>query len=326
MDSTAAAGILSDLTTILACPACRVRLIPTPKEFLCTNCTRAYPVVDGIPLLVLDLKAAEHDELQHHGAGPRHTQRERQTEFFDRQVEADFEITRPHGTPALYRWYYEEKFHKSIAPIEPLLQGATVLTVCGGSGMDADFLACCGARVITSDLSLGAARRARERARRYDLPIEPIVADVEQLPFSDGAVDIVYVHDGLHHIENPLDGLGEMARVARLALSLTEPADAFATMIAVWLGLASETEEAGNHVARLRQAEIIRFLHEHGFGVKSSVRYAMYYKHKPGRLLRLLSKPGMLTATQAAVIFGNLLIGRWGNRLAITAERLSRTL
>jgi len=189
--------------------------------------------------------------------------------------------------------------------------------------MDAEFLASRGARVIASDLSLGAARRARERARRYGLAIEPIVAEVENLPFVDRAVDIAYVHDGLHHIENPFAGLTEMTRIARLGLSVTEPADAIATKIAIRLGLALEQEEAGNRVARMRLRGIAQFLNKEGFGVVSSQRYAMYYQHSPGRLIRLLSKPGLLGATQGAVIVGNLLIGRWGNRLGVTATRLN---
>ena len=311
------------LVAMLVCPLCHGNLVEASHDLRCESCTRTYPIVDGIPLLLLDVKAAEHDELDHHHGRHGHSERERQKEFFDNEVEPEFEITRPRGTPALYRWYYAEKFRKSIANLESLLDGSTVLTVCGGSGMDAEFLAARGARVIASDLSLGAAQRARERARRYGLAIEPIVADVEHLPFADRSVDIAYVHDGLHHIENPFTGLSEMTRVARLALSVTEPADAIATKIAIQLGLALEQEEAGNRVARMRQREIAEFLNKEGYKVVSAQRYAMYYQHNPGRLIRLLSVPGLLTATQAAVILGNLLIGRWGNRLGVTATRLN---
>ena len=96
-----------------------------------------------------------------------------------------------------------EKFRRSVKGVEDRLPGATLLTVCGGSGMDAEFLAQQGAVVIASDLSLGAAQRAVERGRRAGLPIEAVVADAEHLPFADRSVDIVYVHDGLHHLSDP---------------------------------------------------------------------------------------------------------------------------
>ncbi len=98
-----------------------------------------------------------------------------QAAFFDAQPAA-WETSRPHGAPALYRWLMEEKFRRSVDGLQSVLPGATVLTVCGGSGMDAEFLARAGARVIASDISLGAARRALERSRRHGVPITPIVS------------------------------------------------------------------------------------------------------------------------------------------------------
>jgi SAM-dependent methyltransferase len=305
---------------LLVCPRCHARPTSAADGLRCGKCGKVYPIVDGIPVLLLDVQAAEHDELHehHHTRAARNQQ---QTQFFDHQVDVEFEVTRPHGTPALYRWYYEEKFRISIAGLEAMLPGATVLTVCGGSGMDAEFLALRGARVIASDLSLGAMRRTCERARRYNLPIEPLVADVTKLPFADRSIDLVYVHDGLHHLEDPFEGLREMTRVAGRAVSLTEPADAWATKIAVHLGLSMEWEEAGNRVARMKEKPIGDFLRSQGFIIGNSSRYAMYYKHHPGRFIAWLSKPGVLEVTRKAVRLGNALIGRFGNRLGMTAVR-----
>src|SRR3972149_8406477 len=86
--------------------------------------------------------------------------------YYSEDVDSEFEISRPHGSPPMYAWLMEEKFRRSISAISSILPGALALTVCGGSGMDAEFVARSGARVISSDLSLGAVRRSRERARR----------------------------------------------------------------------------------------------------------------------------------------------------------------
>jgi ubiquinone/menaquinone biosynthesis C-methylase UbiE len=141
--------------------------------------------------------------------------------------------------------------------------------------MDAEFLARCGASVVCSDLSLASARRARARAIRFDVPITPIVADIEQLPFSDGSVDLVYVHDGLRHIVDPYRGLTEMVRVARRAVSVSEPAEGALTRLSVRLGLALEQEPAGNRVARLDQRRLRRALHSHRLRVVRVERYLM---------------------------------------------------
>lgn len=312
------AGTQKDLRGLLVCPDCRGALRWEAEEIHCGNCSRAYPILDGIPVLLLDSCAAEHDELEHqHG----HDHKRRQAEYFDRGAAAEFEISRPHGAARLYGWLLGEKFRRSIAGLETKLSGTTALTVCGGSGMDAEFLARAGGAVIASDISLGAAQRTRERARRAGLNIVSIVADVERLPFHDRSVDLVYVHDGLHHLERPETGLAEMARVAARAVSVTEPARAAATAIAVRLGLALEREEAGNRVARVEPQEVAEQLRSAGFSVLTADRYAMYYPHEPGRIFRRLSLPGVLGATILVWRAANAALGRFGNKLAVVAVR-----
>lgn len=43
-----------DLLAILACPACRAPLDVAGDELVCTGCGLAYPVRDGIPVLLVD--------------------------------------------------------------------------------------------------------------------------------------------------------------------------------------------------------------------------------------------------------------------------------
>src|SRR6202035_461703 len=128
---------------------------------LCLKCAARYPVIDEIPVLLqggLAEASHEHEEHQHKG---------RQAEYFDRHLVDEFEICRPHATPRLYSYFLLEKFRRTVRRIGSGLPGATALVVCGGSGMDAEFLAAAGAQVISTDISLRAAQRARERARRY---------------------------------------------------------------------------------------------------------------------------------------------------------------
>jgi ubiquinone/menaquinone biosynthesis C-methylase UbiE len=247
--------------------------------------------------------------------------KERQVAFFDQDPRDDFGVMRPRGAPGLYRWLLEEKFRRSILGLEDLLPGATALTICGGSGLDAELLTRAGVRVILSDISLGVVLQARERAKRYDLDLELVVADAERLPFRDASVDLVYVHDGLHHLERPSVALAEMARVARRAVSITEPAEAFLTAAAVRLGWAEHEEEAGNVVRRLRLDEIVPELRDHGFEPVRPHRYAMYYRHWPGRGMRALSHPLLLPLAKAGFAALNVA-GRYGNKLTVQAIRV----
>jgi hypothetical protein len=114
-----------------------------------------------------------------------------------------------------------------------------------------------------------------------------------------------------------------MVRVARRAVSISEPADAFATRSAVRLGLADKREEAGNPVRRLSLDEITSALTERGFRPVRPHRYAMYYRHWPGSAMRILSSPVLLPLAKAGFGAVNRIVGRYGNKLAVQAVRES---
>jgi ubiquinone/menaquinone biosynthesis C-methylase UbiE len=276
------------------------------ESCLCPSCGADYASLDGIPVLVPRTIGDAH--------------KSQQAQFFD-GADHEYEITRPHGTPALYQWLIEEKFRRSITMLQGMLHGASVLTVCGGSGMDAELLARAGAQVVCTDLSPGATRRARERSHRYDVAISPIVADIECLPFADRSFDIVYVHDGLHHLDAPIRGLREMLRVARFAISVNEPAHAAITRIAVKVGAADEEEEAGNAIRRLRPHLVIAEIQRAGFKVLRAERYGMYYRHEAGAVFRVLSRPAILPFVEAGLRGFNRIGGRVGNKLTVQAAR-----
>lgn len=303
------------------CPVCRGKLLSRSDGLACTGCDRVYPIIDGIPVLLSDGIHETHDEVDHLVRQPALGHKQTQAAFFDDASAAEFETTRPHGTPALYGWLLGEKLRRATLGIEPLISGQQVLVVCGGSGMDAEFYARMGARVISSDISLGAARRTAERARRFHLDITSIVADAEKLPFEDQSIHVVAVHDGLHHLERPEGSLDEMARVAAVAVTVTEPANAAITRVAVKLGLALEREEAGNRVARLDPADVSQRLSRHGFRIVRVDRYLMYYRHVPGATTRLLSRPRVLPLSRASIRALNWLAGRFGNKMVVVATR-----
>jgi SAM-dependent methyltransferase len=315
---------LESVQALLVCPACHGLLRWSERVAECPACALMYPVEDGIPVLVDRPDRSGHDELEHDHAGVRH--KDRQAAHFDLIDAAEFEIERPRGSPGLYGWLLREKFRRATTDLGADLTGRTAVVVCGGSGMDAEFLAGRGLRVITTDISIGAARRARERASRHGLDYVSVVADVEHLPFADRSVDLVFVHDGLHHLERPMAGLHEMARCSAWALSVTEPAKAAATALAVRLGWALRTEEAGNAVMRLTLADVGDALQADGFNTRRSERYAMFYRHRPGPIFRALSWPVLTTLVTRAWRVANTLIGRIGNKMVVVATRRATDL
>ena len=316
----------ADLLRLLTCPVCRDSELPGLEGGLadgtleCSRCRATYPVRGGIPILLPSGLDASHI---HDGVDHLYQHKRQQANYFEHEVAVEFEIVRPDGAPLAYQWLMAEKFRRSVALLSPV-RGATVVDACCGSGMDAAFLAREGAKVIALDISEGCARRARQRAERFDLDYLVVVGDVEHLPVRTGSVDVGYVHDGLHHLTEPMLGVRELARVARCAVSVNEPADALGTQVAVRLGISLNREAAGNRVARLNAEGVRRELQGAGFRVYAR-RYLMYYKHEPGRVMRLLSRPGVHHVCRWGARLANVALGRWGNKLQVTAVRAENT-
>jgi SAM-dependent methyltransferase len=302
------------LRDLLVCPVCRggLEARDDPPLLRCPACAVDYPIVSGVPILRPRPATAGASD---HKRG--------QVEYFDQDPGDDFGVVRPRTAPELYGRLLRDKFRRSIIGLEELVPGSTALVICGGSGLDAEFLVDAGARVILSDISLGVLEQARERSRRFGLGFELVVADAEALPFTDSAVDLVYVHDGLHHLEEPVRGLDEMTRVARRGVSISEPARSTLTRGATHLGWAEESEAAGNRVARLRLDEVTAALRDHGFRPVAPHRYLMFYRHWPGRAMRLLSRPLVLPVVLAGLKIANGVLGRFGNKLVVQAVRVS---
>jgi SAM-dependent methyltransferase len=246
--------------------------------------------------------------------------REQADQQYDAVAE-DWEIERPWSGPSLYGWLMLEKLRRSLVGIEDLVPRTVALVVCAGSGMDAELLARRGARVIASDISIDAALRTRERARRHGIPLTPLVADAEALPFADQSVGLTYVHDGLHHLRNPDLGLHEMARVASVAMSVSEPARALVTRVAIHAGLALEEEPAGNRVERLEIARVAAVMHAAGLRVVGAERYPMFYRHQPGPAMRVLSRSRLVGPARKTLSGAGDWIARFSNKLAVRAVR-----
>jgi uncharacterized protein YbaR (Trm112 family) len=297
-----------ELHSLLVCPKCRGALGWEESVATCQVCASTFSIEAGIPVLLATSLEDQPYKL-------------RQADSYILARSEFFERTRPRGAPRFYGLLMQEKLSRSISALRGELDGARAVVICAGSGMDAEFLARQGLPTLALDVSLGACKRAHRRAEETGLPILPVVADAENLPLRDASVELAYVHDGLHHLENYFGGLREMMRVARSAVSLTEPTRAIATAILIRAGISEEVEESGNDVHRVPIPMLVRFLTEHDFTPVGTDRYAMYYQHEPGPIVRVLSRGRLAPPSLAAFRVANGLLGRVGNKMSVQAVR-----
>ncbi len=246
-----------------------------------------------------------------------------QAEYYDHNVaDPEFEINRPHGESRLYRYLMDFKFTRVTRQLSRSLEGSTVLDVCCGSGMDAEYLVRAGATVVAMDISEGCLERCKVRALRNGLSYGLVRGDAENLPFADGSFDYGFVHDGLHHLPSPEKAIRELARISRRGLIITEPADASITKLLIRVGIMKPYEEAGNFVIRFRSTQLEALARSLGFDRVASSRYLVKYGHPPAHWWRRLDAEIPFRAAQAGFnLLGVRLLGRWGNKIAFVAER-----
>jgi 2-polyprenyl-3-methyl-5-hydroxy-6-metoxy-1,4-benzoquinol methylase len=129
----------------------------------------------------------------------------------------------PAGTVGLYdRWHQSiaetevptatAPWHELVKPRLGDIAGLRVLEIGCGRGAFAGYLADLGADVVAADFSPAAVALAGEL---LDGRGEARVEDIQQLPFADGAFDLVISLETLEHVPDPSRGLAELVRVTR---------------------------------------------------------------------------------------------------------------
>ncbi|HZK67140.1 MAG TPA: methyltransferase domain-containing protein [Chloroflexota bacterium] len=122
-----------------------------------------------------------------------------------------------------YQWWNERDVLTQVTParlaylrrVAGALEGARVLDLGCGGGMLAEPLARAGARLTGIDVSFNALAAARDHARQSALGIGYLRSLGEELPFRDGAFDLVVAFDVLEHLEDLPMAMEEIGRVLR---------------------------------------------------------------------------------------------------------------
>lgn len=277
---------------------------------------------------ILDLERLLGRDLTHWSRDPQNpmslpesAQKAKQAQFFDEATDEEYEIERPRLTGRLYEWSIRHKFDIADKLLSFPLEGASLLDVCCGSGMAAELYVARGARVTGIDISEKSIARARSRAKRHGFEATFIVGDAEKLPFPDQSFDVVSVHDGLHHLPNPHAAIAEMARVARRAIIVIEPARSWLTKQAVEAGIALDYEDAGNFVYRLREGDVFQIAQKAGFSRRKYTQYLLYYRHEPFSWAKHVEKTPLFHLFPGAFKTVSALAPRLGNKICIVCER-----
>ncbi len=237
----------ADLVARLRCPACKRPLAAGEAALVCAASHR-FPIVDGVPELLTPalLEAADAiavEKLQERSSHDGHVQ----------ELDLDIVIDDRH----LYPWLnYYQLFE--LAPRFRARPPTQILVAMCGSGFELELWVKFTRDVSGVDISSGSVRGALLRAARLSLTGVFAAADIETLPFANGAFDLVVVHHGLHHLPSIDAAVAEMLRVSRRHVLICEPIDGLMRRLLRATRISPGVEPGGTQVRDIRPGDVRR--------------------------------------------------------------------
>jgi ubiquinone/menaquinone biosynthesis C-methylase UbiE len=228
------------------------------------------------------------------------------------------------------RFEFVKKTMETLLSEGVLTKSSSVLAICAG-GPEYRLFSSLGFKQVTIS-NLDSNKSEGDRFNDYSWAFQ----DAENLTASDGAYDLVFVSDGLHHCRSPHRALLEMLRVARKGVIVFESRDGLLLRKAESMGMVETYEiaavagnsfEAGgvnntdipNFVYRWTEREFEKAISS--FDPTSQHRFRYFYSlelpHERMRQYKGLGKRLQYrVATIAAKVFG-ALFPRQGNSFAM---------
>ena len=178
--------------TIIRCPVCKGEL-KVSEELHCISCNVSYPIQDGIPIMVPDLKSVDTEQ--------------------DLAVEKDFyedmfsDIKGYEDGHCIV--YGQEKIYEFMERYD---RGTILEAGCGG-GQHSINLTKRGFNVTSVDISMNGLRAAKGLAEHKGQEVLFINGDIKRLPFADKQFDICFCSLILHHFMGLDNIVSELCRV-----------------------------------------------------------------------------------------------------------------
>jgi ubiquinone/menaquinone biosynthesis C-methylase UbiE/uncharacterized protein YbaR (Trm112 family) len=299
----------------LSCPVCRKSPLELRRDnkndkLVCVSCNSSFHIKNDIPYLFV--KTLGKNKVKKH-----------KKEEIDRFSKLDCSensilVNRPHcyGTVENFLFYYTLNICRNFLGN---VKGKRIIDVCCGGGADAEYLHNLGARITGVDISADYLKCALVRAKKFNLDINLVVGDAENLPFKSDYFDYGIIHCGLHHLPNPYDGIKELIRVSKKGIVIVESFNSIFTKLFIKLGISNETE-AGHPIYRFDKKTLINFLKENGLEKYNLKTFFIYTREEPLRIYSFLDNKYLFKVFKFVYKFVNSN-GIFGNRFVLVAHK-----
>jgi SAM-dependent methyltransferase len=237
--------------SILYCPACKKILEKSRNSYICNKCSRVFPIIDGIPSLVIHPTAVD--------------------SFDASAFEFLFRMEQKHFWHVGRRELILDIMKRNI----PRLAKSRMLEVGCGNGSILAFLRKNSVEVEGGDIFMEGLAFCRQRVN--SVPLYQL--DVMALPFRN-EFDVVGLFDVLEHIDDDAGALREInqALKRRGMLLVTVPAHSY-----LW----SYFDIRSGHKRRYERDELIVKIKQAGFSI-NKISYYMFFLFPVLAIIRLI--------------------------------------
>lgn len=185
----------------LRCPVCRqTKLTAAGSQIDCAGCSAAFPLVDGVPILVRDPMAHEAE-----------IERARSVNPLWYEAEQPAEAVSPWRHHIKKRRLYLEKVLKREFARRNWSRAPVVLDLGCGDGNHLPWLSSYASKLYGSDYNIVRLARARKLAPDATL----FLADALDYPCEDAAFDMVFFHHVIEHIPDDRGALKTVRRIMK---------------------------------------------------------------------------------------------------------------
>ena len=200
------------LLELLRCPFCHAVLRGGGGGLACTGCSRAFPVADGIPLMLHEDLPGAREKL---GEAAGWVEKAREEGWYEPDDEVDAHL--PFLNEELgwedLNWASNSHSIRVLLGLVGERRGLRVLELGAAKAWASRFWLARGCEYVATDI-LADAKIGLGRGAFYG-EFARVQADGEHLPFPDASFDVVYCVATLHHALDLGRMVHEMARVAR---------------------------------------------------------------------------------------------------------------
>lgn len=186
----------------LFCPKCNQSLMKKEESFVCSSCSKQYPIKENIAILVPDI--------------------EKHSQFIDEQIKEKENWYSSDQIQSYDKGPYRFHLRKRIEYVKKILsnyvnnnKNKKILDLGCGDGANLRWLANFSNDICGADYNFLRLSRAEKNMSKVEIPVKFFLIDIMSLPFKENSFDIIFFNHVIEHIQEDLKALRNIYKITK---------------------------------------------------------------------------------------------------------------